>query len=649
MSAIGGIIQFDGTAVDRAAAERMQAALAIYGRDAQHHRHLPAASLVRTLLRTTPEDYLDAQPLVDTAEDIALVFDGRIDNREELAEALGIGDDALARMADSDLVLRACREWDDDTPRRLLGDFALACWRPGRRTLWLARDPLGMRPLFWHEQPGRFAFATMPKGLFALPGVPRELNGDFVEEQLCLLPMTTPDSYYKGIFRVQQGELVSVRDGEVQRRYYHRFTAPRRELKLESDEAYVALFRRELERAVRCRLRTIGPVATTLSSGLDSTTVTALAARQLEEAGQPLLAYTAVPRPGFDGPVLKGRHADEWTGAALTAERFANIEHQAVDVSHLSLLETLEEQIELLERPPGNPCNAVWFNELQKMAAARGARALLMGSMGNATISWSGLTCFATLLRRGRFVKFYREAQAFRRCWPGASWRWLLKVSLLPNLPGPLWRAWERRRRRLLQPESYSAIRRDVLESKRLQERALQRGRDLHLQPTWSGHRDRINVLTLVDPGEYFASANALGVEVRDPTGDRRLVELCLAMPDDQFQHRGELASLLKRAMRGLVPDEVLEAKTRGLQAPDWFEKMDASRSELEAQLEAIARDSSAGEHIDLEGLRESLREWPSDPAEFSRLDVQYKYRSRLLRGVGVGYFIRYLEKYNAS
>lgn len=647
MSAIGGIIQFDGAAVDRAAAERMQAALAIYGRDAQHHRHLPAASLVRTLLRTTPEDYLDAQPLVDTAEDIALVFDGRLDNREELAEALGIGDDALARMADSDLVLRACREWDDDTPRRLLGDFALACWRPGRRTLWLARDPLGRRPLFWHAQPGRFAFATMPKGLFALPGISRELDGTVLREELCLLPMTGPQTCFKAVSKVEPGQLVRVHDGQVERQFYYRLTPPP-PLELESDEAYVALFRRELERAVRCRLRAIGPVASTLSSGLDSSTVAALAARQLEEAGQPLLAFTAVPRPGFDGPVPKKRHADEWTGASQVARRFANIEHLAVDSSHLPLLETLEAHVELFDRVPPNPCNLTWVSELYRQAAGRGARALLVGTAGNNTTAWTGQTWFPTLLRRGRLLTLYREMVALRQRWPHATWRWLLKLSLMPNLPGPLWRAWERRRGRLLSPDVYSPIRPEALAESRVHKSPRAREHDIYFQPACNGPRERIRAIYRTDYGELSAFANALGLEVRDPLADLRLVELCLAIPDGQYLYRGEVASLVKRAMRGVLPDELLDATTRGLQKPDWFEHVEASLEEFAAQLDALERDSSTGQHVDLKALRAALDEWPSERSEFASGAIEHKYRNRLLRGVAMGYFIRYFEKHNA-
>ncbi|BBI65041.1 hypothetical protein HSBAA_63470 [Vreelandella sulfidaeris] len=146
MSAIAGLIHLDASTVDRDTLQRMQTLLTPYGRDAQHSWHLQNVGLTRTLLRTTPEDSLDQQPLWRGTEKLALVFDGRIDNRDELCEKLGIGTEQAALMADSELVYQACLRWETATPKHLLGDFAIACWQPQRQRLWLARDPLGMRP-----------------------------------------------------------------------------------------------------------------------------------------------------------------------------------------------------------------------------------------------------------------------------------------------------------------------------------------------------------------------------------------------------------------------------------------------------------------------------------------------------------------------
>ncbi|MCC7278928.1 MAG: hypothetical protein IT487_11525 [Chromatiaceae bacterium] len=318
MTAIAGLIHTDQAPIDPAVLQRMRNLLQPYGRDAQHLHREPGAGFLRTLLRTTPEDSLDRQPLVHAESQTLILFDGRLDNRDELAQALGIPSDQLRLMADSALALHACLRWETDAVDRLLGDFALACWQPRQSRLWLARDPLGTRPLYWHQTPRHFAFASLPKALFAIPGVEKAICEERLHDYLCLLPMIGPESFYKDIYRVEPGQIL-VLDGErVETRRYHRWDAET-ELKLPSDAAYLEAFSAELERAVACRLRSSGPIASHLSSGFDSSTVTALAAQQLAARSQRLIAYTAVPREGFAGPVPRNRHGDEGPGAKALA------------------------------------------------------------------------------------------------------------------------------------------------------------------------------------------------------------------------------------------------------------------------------------------------------------------------------------------
>ena len=108
MTAIAGLIRFDDAPIDRPTIERMAQLLTPYGRDAQHTRLEAHAAFIRTLLRITPEDSLDQQPLHHAESQTVLLFDGRLDNRDELAKALDIHPDALRQMADSEVALQAC-------------------------------------------------------------------------------------------------------------------------------------------------------------------------------------------------------------------------------------------------------------------------------------------------------------------------------------------------------------------------------------------------------------------------------------------------------------------------------------------------------------------------------------------------------------
>jgi asparagine synthase (glutamine-hydrolysing) len=646
MSAIAGIIQFDGRAVDRATIERMQSVLTPYGRDTQNHSHHGSCAFLRTLLRTTPEDRLDHQPLLHLESGTTLLFDGRIDNREELAKALGLSAAESALMADSALVLRACLRWETAAVEHLLGDFALACWQAPRRRLFLARDPLGVRPLFWHQQSGSLAFATMPKALFAIPGVPRVLCKEWLHDNLCVLPMTGPGSAFEGIYRVEPGQLVVLEDHRINAYRYHRFD-PEREIHLASDGEYLEAFREHLDRAVACRLRAIGPIASHLSSGFDSSTVTAVAARQLGERNANLLAYTAVPRKGFSGPVPQGWHSDEGPGARALAARFANIEHILLPPDGTSPIENLRQEIEILDRPHFNPSYMVWSNNIKADAARRGARVLLTGEKGNATISYHGVPYLPALFGRGRWLTLWREMRALKRRYPKLSWRKLLELAIAPHLPAAAWTALQSHQGRSWKLTNYSAINPAFMARMRTTERAKQADWDLSIRPWADGRRMRISMLNHLDNGEYFAHDNAAGIDRRDPTADRRLIEFCLAVPDSQFLHDGQYRWLLHRLMGDVLPPEILHVRTQGLQAADWHEDLGQSLPRLREELSLLAANKSAGEYVDLEALRHALEEWPESGWETT--EVMERYRVKLLRGLAVGMFCCYVESGNVK
>lgn len=643
MSAIAGIIHSDGHSVDRSTLERMQTLLTPYGKDSQKHWCHGPAALLRTLLRTTPEDFLDHQPLVNVTNDTVLVFDGRLDNRDEIALALAIPANESSMMSDSALVMRACLRWDTQAVEHMLGDFALACWQPSRQRLWLARDPLGTRPLFWHREHGRFAFATMPKALFAIPGITKAVCEERLHDYLCLLPMTGPESFFKNIYRVEPGQVLVWQGDRITTHRYHSFD-PKREVRFSSDDEYVEAFGEQLERAVACRLRAIGPVASHLSSGFDSSTVTAVAARQLAERNAPLLAYTAVPREGFDGPVPRGRHANEEPGARALASRFENIEHILIRTNGASPIDSLREDTEAMDRAPFNPCNMVWINAIRHDAVQRGAKVLLSGTMGNMTISYDGAPYLPALLGRGQWITWWRENQALHQR-NNVSWRRLLKFSLAAYTPVSVWNAFERHRGRRWDPTAHSAIHPSFMARMGTSERAKKSGWDLSYRPWSDGRRMRIASLSRFDNGDYYSAANTMGLELRDPTADLRLIEFCLAVPDSQYLRGGQSRWLLKRLMADVLPPEILNARTRGLQAADWYEGAEQSLPRMREELGQLMAHSTTGDYLDLKALNEALEDWPE--TGWGNIEKENTYRLKLLRGLSVGTFIRYAEEGN--
>ena len=645
MSAIAGLIHLNGSRLDRDTLQRMQTLLTPYGQDAQHSWFQGSAGLTRTLLRITNEDSLDQQPLWHAGQQMAMVFDGRLDNREELAAKLEIPPERTATMADSDIAYHACARWDSDAPEHLLGDYAIACWQPKRQRLWLARDALGMRPLFWHQRDDLFAFATMPKALFAIPGLPKALCEESLHDFLCLMPMSGPQSMYRDVYRVEPGEVIELDRGKLTKRYYFRFD-PDHEIELESDDAYVEALQEQLERATQRRLRSRGPIASHLSSGLDSSAVTATAAQLLKNQGDSLLAYTAAPSESFSGPVLPGRHADETQGAKALAQRFDNIEHVILRRDNEATpLDDLHEMIEQMDRAPLNACNMVWEKAIRDDAAQRGVKVLLNANNGNMSISHDGLPYLSWLLAHGKLATLVTLYRQLKQRYPSLHWRRLLRPSLMPLVPNAVWRARQHAKGRVASLFNYSSINPDWSRRMKSEERANKMGFDLSHQPDWHGRRQRIRFAYFTDPGEYNARANLLGMEARTPTMDRELIAFCLSVPESQYLGDGQFKWLIRRAMQDILPSEILDARTRGLQAPDWCENSEKLLPQMRRELEKLKAHESAGRYLDLESMEQTIKEWPEEGWSDQRTEARF--RLRLLRGLAVGGFIRYAEEGN--
>ncbi|NWH03401.1 asparagine synthetase B family protein [Desulfobacter latus] len=642
MTAIAGIIYFDKKPVDPGVLERMKNILEPYGRDAQHIWKEPGAGVLRMLSRITPEDAMDEQPLISADGNRVVVFDGRIDNRDELADKLDITPRQSRIMADSAFALKAFERWDNACLDYLLGDFAFAVWNRQSRRLFLARDPLGLRPLYWHKTNRFFAFATLSKGLFAIPDVPRQLCEARMADYLALLPMKGPESFYQDIYRIEPGHFLILENGSVRTHRYHAFD-PEHRIHLKNDDDYVAAARELLDKAVFCRLRSTGGVASHLSSGLDSSTVTATAARLLETQGKRLTAFTSVPREGFDGPVPKGRHGDEGPPAAALAAKFSNIDHILFRPENRTPVDGLHEKVETLDRAPLNLCNHVWIEGIQADAARRGARVLLTGQMGNMTISYDGRPRLPNLLRRGQFLEWLKEVHAMA-LHTDTRLRGAMMQSLGPFLPVPFWRAfnaWKGRGSGSL--HDYTAIHPDLINRTHLHDRACQAGWDLSYRPWADGWRMRTAVIYRMDPGDYLsACVGGDGIEMRDPTSDLRLLTYCLAIPEDQYFKNGQSRRLLHRLIGHILPPEILQAKTKGLQAVDWYEGATAGRDEIKAWLDRLESTTEVPRYLDLKRMRTLVENWPQKG--WAQDNIVKTYRLCLLRGLSVGAFIHYVE-----
>jgi asparagine synthase (glutamine-hydrolysing) len=158
------------------------------------------------------------------------------------------------------------------------------------------------------------------------------------------------------------------------------------------------------------------------------------------------------------------------------------------------------------------------------------------------------------------------------------------------------------------------------------------------------GRQDlRLAVLGRTDAAMVLRSyKRRFGFTHCDPTADRRLIEFCLAIPNEQFLLHGENRSLIRRAMQGILPDIVRLERRKGLQAADWSRHMIAARPDIEAEIERLERSPLAKACLDLPRLRRLVDNWPD--GGWHRTRIAYDYRLALARGLATGRFLRRFE-----
>jgi asparagine synthase (glutamine-hydrolysing) len=638
MTAIAGLWRFDDRPDVADGCARMLAAQEMYGPDALGEWSEDGAAVGRRLMRVLPEDKFDHQPLIGGGGNYILVADLRVDNREELAAKLQIPDATARGLCDAAFLLAAFERWDEDCFDHLIGDYAFALWDKNRRRLLLARDPLGTRPLHYHRGNGFIAFASMPKGLHSLPDVPYAPDEERIAEFLVLMPESGSRTFFQGIERVAPGHVVTATTAGVAAR---RHWEPKRQtIKLANADEYAEALRHHLDEAVRCRLRGANDVGAHLSAGFDSSAVAATAARLLAPSGGRVFAFTAVPREGYDGPDPRNRFVDEGPLAAVTAAMYPNMEHVLVHSENRSPLDDLDRAFLLTDRPILNACNIGWGYAINDAARERKLSVLLTGQMGNMTISYAGLQLLPELIRSGRWVRWWREARAL--VGPGKMrWRGALVQSFGPWIPVPVW-TWLNRAAggSAYDVLDYTAIHPSRLAEFDLPARARDRNHDLTYRPWQDGVAMRLWVLRRGDPGNgHKAVLGGWRIDMRDPTADRRLIEFCLAVPNEQYLRDGLIKALPRRAFADRLPKAVLDETRKGYQAGDWHEKLTAVRGRLAAEIESLEDCPPAARALDVARMRRLVETWPASGWE--RDKIVRPYRLALLRGISAGHFLR--------
>lgn len=554
-----------------------------------------------------PEDVAGEQPLVEAG--LVLVGRVRLDNREELIDRLGLARPGESPISDARLLLRAFRAWDRACTAELVGDYAFVAWEPGRMRLTAAVDPHGMARLYWAVADGGLLLSGDLAALLRHPAVPAALDFPALARVLDsgLDRSLTP---YRRVRALPGGHLLAWNGGEPWvERWWRPETRPLTRYRDPGD--YVECIAERLGRAVAAQLRATTPIASTLSGGLDSGLVTSMAAKRLGEAGLGLLAYTAVPEPGLACRERPGWEADDGGYAAEVAARYGNIAHLRVSPGLRCPLDLLPGVYARTCAPLKHGSNLPWIDRIMRASVAAGARVMLVGQMGNQTVSFSGQGAVAEGLGRLRPLQAWALARAEAAEGGASAWRRLAQAALGPGLAalrtlrgGPGWAP-----NRFL-GDPYRRLREPP-------------GGLFALRPGTREHWVE-SVLTPLatwrpDPIAHW------GLEWRDPTADRRVVEALLSFPLAAFRAGGRARGLARELGAGLLPESVRLRRTRGSQLPELAALVQRHPGAYRAALAAVAAVPGCLDLLDVAAMArdlEALLAGTGDPDAALELDA---------------------------
>ncbi|MEO8358609.1 MAG: asparagine synthase (glutamine-hydrolyzing) [Vicinamibacteria bacterium] len=557
MCGLAGVLSLNGRPVLPGRLEAMTRSLAHRGPDGEGIADFGAGGFGHRRLSIIDLSVLGAQPMT-YRDRYTIVYNGEIYNYVELKKELeGLGY-SFQSESDTEVLLAAIACWDVDALSRLDGMFAFACWDAEKKRLLCARDRFGEKPFFFSVHDECFVFGSEIKALKA-GGVPLAVNDEMLFGLLqhdVVQSLDRPESsFYRGVFSLKPAHWMEIRAAKSgvgeQIRYWE---IPDQTTKLRKGERKERLLEL-LKRSVRRRMRADVPVGTSVSGGLDSSTIAALMASV--EPGSTRLGFSA----RFDDPALdEGRHME-------TIQKATNLTWKQVWPNGDGLSDEIERLFYHQEEPfLGASPYAQWC--VMRLARENGTKVLLDGQGADEFLA--GYTHF---FRPFLSNKLRTEPAAFLnsrsglRALPGSAGQEALSLrfALQAFFPGAF-SALGSVRRNLGPSQAFPWLGRDW--SRQFSRR----------RPPFRAHKNLDAALRFFT-AEYGLrtllrysdrSSMAFGVEVRLPFLDHQLVEFAFSCPDEDKLSQGSTKHLLRLATEGIVPDSIrLRTDKMGFQPPE--------------------------------------------------------------------------------
>jgi asparagine synthase (glutamine-hydrolysing) len=514
------------------------------------------------------------QPMSNEDKSLWIVFNGEIYNHVDIKKELeqSGGHRWKTDHSDTEMILHAFEEWGIDCFHKFRGMFAVGLWDDNKKELWLIRDRIGIKPLYYSINSGTISFASEIKALLADPIQKREVNEEAFFHYLSFLTTPAPDTLFKGIRKIPNGSWLRIRQsGEI---YEHRYwdvlenTTP---LVNCSEEEISEHILAELRAAVNLRKVSDVPVGVFLSGGIDSSTNAALFS---EGESKPVETFSI----GYKGSLQT--HTNEFQYARKMAE-LVNANHHELELGIDDLIDFLPTMVRLQDEPLADPvCVPVYY--VSKLARDNGVIVCQVGE--GADELFCGYPAWMRSLQLQRFgnlpiPKILKKAglSLLRMAGKGDSNYSELLRRNISDVP-IFWSG----------ADAFGEMEKTNLLSNRL--RRMFRGHSSWevIMPIWdrfnanAWEKSTLNWMSYLDLNLRLPElllmrvdkmSMGVSLEARVPFLDHNFVQMAMSIPSSVKIRNGTLKYILKKTVRGLIPDELIDRKKQGFSAPinDWI------------------------------------------------------------------------------
>ncbi len=582
MSAIYGIINLDGKPLEKDPLLKMEQEYRGFKIDRFSSFLHENAAFGTGIMHITRQSRNEKLPYYDEISHNLFTADCYLDNRTELLielkdQGLSIGIEINEETPDGMLIYLAYLKWGKELCDHLLGVFAIVIYDYDKRTLHLYMDHCGERCLHYYLKNNTFYFSTIIKPIQAATDNSIPVSEKYiaacessVSADMVIFPGMSP---FDGVYQLLAGQQLTACFGPdhavCYTEQYWDPTKTVRPLNLNRDDDYRHLFLETYSKCVTDALRVDGNVGCFLSSGLDSTSVAALASLYLKEKGETLHSYTSVPIREF----LEGndhRLEDESIPVQKFCDHFGNIKPTYISCEGKSALTELEHFVTLFNSPIKYGINAVWMEEIYKRASEDGCKILLKGQHGNCSVSYGGL--IARMWSEIRDLHFITAARQFKEFSANMN---VNKKAFLSAFWGEI--AYE------LHPKisfENALTKESLLKKYNLRDVYLKRERKYGGDNVCSKEQWKRSVY-MPSSFQQVSYANAhfeleSGLITRDPTRDKRIIELCISMPISCFADGKYERRLITDYMKDIVPNHIIrQIYKRGLQSADYIKRIE--------------------------------------------------------------------------